>query len=158
MPFEFSMEVDDLNRYVRQLEAAAGGISKAARRTAGKWARVGVKEARRRVHVITGELRDSIQVVDDGGIATMAALAPYAGYEEFGTVHRPPHPYMRPAVAVIRRPFKEELAELGARLLGTKTAARSALTGAVPRGSSFSPGGASRAASRASIESGGLPS
>ncbi len=96
-------------------------------------------------------------MVDDGGIATLAALAPHAGYEEFGTAHRPPHPYMRPAVAKIRRPFKDDLEKLGAALLGSQTAARRALTGAVPRGSSFGPGGAARAAARASIEQGGLP-
>lgn len=158
MSFEFTLEVDDLVRYQQRLEAAAEQVSKAGRRKTGKYARLIAADARRNVHVITGRLRASIGVGDaGGGLTTVTASAPYAGFEEYGTVRRPPHPYMRPAVARYRRAYLNELQELGGSLLGTKTAARGALVGAVPRGSTFGPGGAARAAARAGVESGGTP-
>lgn len=153
MSFDFTLDVTDLNRYQQRLEDAAGQVSKAGQRNAAKWAKQGAKEAQRLVHVITGTLKASIHA--DG--AFIRADAPYAGFEEFGTVHRPPHPYMRPAVAKIRKPFQAEQLQIGAGLLGSVTAARRAVAGAVPRGSTLGPGGGARAASQASVEQGGLP-
>lgn len=152
MSFEFTLDVTDLNRYQQQLESAAGQISRAGRRNAGKWAKQGAQIARRLVHVDTGELKGSIYARD----AEFGADAPHAGFEEFGTVHRPPHPYMRPAVQAIRRPFHEEQLAIAASLLGTKTAARQGAVGAVPRGTAFGQSPA-REASKASVEQGGLP-
>lgn len=58
------------------------------------------KRARENVHVITGYLRDHIHAKQTSNIgAVVEANAPYAGYEEYGTRFRPPHPYLRPAIA-----------------------------------------------------------
>lgn len=57
------------------------------------------KRARQYAHVITGYMRDHTvahKVGDDK--AELISSAPYAGYEEFGTRFRPPHPFIRPAI------------------------------------------------------------
>ena len=155
---EFQVQADDLSRYVLQLEAAAGQVSKAGRRNAGKWARVAAGVARQRVPVDTGTLQRSIGVREGvSGIMELTAEAPYAGFVEFGTSRMRPRPYMRPAMAAVRKQFQEEIAQIGASLLGSPTAARQAMVGAVPRGTSLSPGGGARQAAMARVEGGGGP-
>lgn len=60
------------------------------------------QDAKERVHVVTGQLRDSIRstaTVRGGRVtAILSASAPYALYEEIGTAFRPGHPYLRPAL------------------------------------------------------------
>lgn len=55
-----------------------------------------------RVHVITGQLRDSIDAIKTGPYTWVAGsfgLDPdYSGFEEFGTIYRPAHPAFVPAV------------------------------------------------------------
>lgn len=50
-------------------------------------------EARSRVPVLTGNLRDSL-TYSDGVVSTDVV---YAGQVEYGGIHNPPEPYMRPA-------------------------------------------------------------
>jgi HK97 gp10 family phage protein len=62
-----------------------------------------VDYARSIVHVVTGNLRDTIHVEesDEAGVAQVVAGGDgvdYAADEEFGNSRRPPHPYLRPAV------------------------------------------------------------
>lgn len=61
------------------------------------------KRAREYAHVITGYMRDHTVAhkVDDTK-AELVSTAPYAGYEEFGTRFRPPHPFIRPAIVDAR--------------------------------------------------------
>lgn len=159
MPFEFEIDVTDLDRYVLQLEQAAGGIDKEARGVAVKWANVGAGIAKSLVPVDTGRLKDSIEVSTTRGVARMVASAPYAGFVEFGTVRMAPQPYMRPAVAAIRGRFQRELVEVAARRLDTtQRGGRSALAGAVPRGTEFGQRrGGSRQIAQAAISQGGAP-
>lgn len=145
MPFEFDLNVTELNQYQNQLERVAGEISLAARAVTSRYTDLIVKEAKRLVPVDTGRLRDSITADTQGEasrtVATgdIVADAPYAGFVEFGTVRMAPQPYMRPALAKYRRDFKNDLEKAGADVLGSRRAARSALTGAVGR-----PGGLTR--------------
>jgi HK97 gp10 family phage protein len=58
------------------------------------------KRAREYAHVITGYMRDHTVAKQTGaGKAEVVSTAPYAAYEEFGTRYRPPHPFIRPAMA-----------------------------------------------------------
>lgn len=58
------------------------------------------KRAREYAHVITGYMRDHTVAKKTGeGTAELVSTAPYAAYEEFGTRYRPPHPFIRPAIA-----------------------------------------------------------
>lgn len=50
------------------------------------------------VHVITGNLRDSIGYEASGGEVTIYAGMPYAQYEELGTSTQDAHPYLKPSV------------------------------------------------------------
>jgi hypothetical protein len=70
-------------------------------------------DARKRVHVLTGALRDSIVATEQGVEAgTQHALA-----EEFGMPpNRAPHPYLTPAVEAARPKMLERLA--GEELFG----------------------------------------
>lgn len=68
-------------------------------RVAYDMARGTAASARRRVHVITGTLRESITTQKVGvGTHKVIVGAHYGAYEEYGTRHRPPHPYLRPAI------------------------------------------------------------
>ncbi len=60
---------------------------------------------------------------------SIVAAAPYSGFVEFGTVNMAPQPFMRPALAKYRRAFQNDIAEAGAELVGSKTAARAATRG-----------------------------
>jgi HK97 gp10 family phage protein len=61
------------------------------------------KRARDYAHVITGYMKEHTVAhkVDDTH-AELISTAPYAGYEEFGTRFRPPHPFIRPAIVDAR--------------------------------------------------------
>lgn len=61
------------------------------------------KRARKYAHVITGYMRDhTVAHKIDATKAELISSAPYAGYEEFGTRYRPPHPFLRPAIVDAR--------------------------------------------------------
>lgn len=58
------------------------------------------KQARGYAHVITGYMRDHIHAEKTGDTsAVVVSEAYYSGWEEWGTRFRPPHPFMRPAMA-----------------------------------------------------------
>jgi hypothetical protein len=61
--------------------------------------------APRLVHVdprfYPGELADSIRVRDDALESEVTVGVRWAGYQEFGTSHNNPRPYLRPAVAYV---------------------------------------------------------
>jgi HK97 gp10 family phage protein len=67
--------------------------------------------------VRTGALRDAITLVDDGPSSTTVGVtgAPslYAHFPEYGTVHIPAQPFMRPAADQERQPFVSEQARAG---------------------------------------------
>lgn len=66
--------------------------------------------AKRRVHVITGHLRDSIKRVKTGyGKHEVVVGAYYGVYEEYGTRYRPPHPYFRPAIEENKARFMADM-------------------------------------------------
>lgn len=69
------------------------------------------KEARDTVHVITGNLRDSIEVKVVGKTVTIVANADYAGIEEFGSPTREAHPYLRPAIDKKAKKASEAIAK-----------------------------------------------
>lgn len=90
--------------------AGIASISKAVRSNshaaAYNFARRGSSAAKRRVHVITGYLRDSIHTeMVKPGHHKIVVGAHYGVYEEYGTRHRPPHPFLRPAVREVKAQF-----------------------------------------------------
>ena len=72
-----------------------------------------VDEAKVIVHVITGQLRDSIHSVvretEKTVIADVVADAPYASYEEFrvGGAKGPSHAFLRPALDTTRQAIRD---------------------------------------------------
>lgn len=64
----------------------------------GRGAEAVAEEARLRVHVVTGDLRDSIEATqtDAGGWIVGTELA--GVFEEFGTSRQPAHPFLVPAL------------------------------------------------------------
>lgn len=61
-------------------------------------------DAKQNAHVITGYLRNSIQAEVEAGLpqARVVVGAEYGWYEEYGTRHRPAHPFLTPAVEANR--------------------------------------------------------
>ncbi len=89
-------------------------IIKNVRSNSDQWtydfARAGAAGARHRVHVITGRLKRSIQNVKAGPHHHKIIVGEYYGaYEEYGTRHRPPHPFLRPAVEEQKRIFQQRI-------------------------------------------------
>lgn len=79
-------------------------------RAAYNFARSVQAGARRRVHVITGRLKASIERFRLGPGHHKVIVGMYYGvYEEYGTRYRPPHPYFRPAVAAAKAQFMREM-------------------------------------------------
>jgi HK97 gp10 family phage protein len=64
-------------------------------------------DARRNVHVITGNLRDSIvrEKVKEKHHRIVVGMS-YGAFEEYGTRFRPAHPFLRPAVERARAEFR----------------------------------------------------
>jgi HK97 gp10 family phage protein len=61
------------------------------------------KRAREYAHVITGYMKaHTVAHKVSDTKAELISSAPYAGYEEFGTRFRPPHPFIRPAIVDAR--------------------------------------------------------
>lgn len=131
MPFEFNLDVRELEQYSRKLTSLPAVIDSAADGVLRKYGGLIAKEARRIVPKDTHNLEKSIRYSPSE--KNVVAEMPYAGFVEFGTVKMAPQPYMRPATNKYRKPFRQELVQLGAGLLGTKKAALGALQGAVPQ-------------------------
>ena len=70
-------------------DGVANGLSDAGQMVADN--------ARSTVHVITGNLRDSISYDATDEEVVISAGMPYAAYEELGTSRQDAHPYLRPA-------------------------------------------------------------
>lgn len=72
-----------------------------------------VSGSRRRVHVITGYLRSTIERQRLGYARYRAYVGAHYGiYEEYGTRYRPPHPYFRPSVVAARAQFRRNARRL----------------------------------------------
>lgn len=60
-----------------------------------------LNDARARVPVLTGNLRDSLTYDSSGVVGRVYTDVVYAGQVEFGGLHNPPEPYMRPAADTV---------------------------------------------------------
>lgn len=84
-------------------------VTSNANRLAYNFAQTTEASAKRRVHVITGTLRNSIKRYKiDVGHHKVVVEAHYGVYEEYGTRYRPPHPFFRPAVEDARAKYNIE--------------------------------------------------
>jgi len=77
-----SINVNGLNEAVEGLNSAVGGLSSARTRILQQASQFMANELKRNAHVITGRMRDSVQVrsVSDK-MAVVSVTAPYAVYE-----------------------------------------------------------------------------
>lgn len=91
---------------------ARGPVGQALKR----WAEEVRSTAQSMAPVDTGTLRDSIEIAysktQDGIAADIGTDTPYAGFQEFGTMRNPPHPFLRPALAAVMQTI-ESSASLG---------------------------------------------
>lgn len=92
-----SFDLHQLDKLVRDLGQAGGKVAGTMRQAVGVTAHTVESQARARAPVDTGTLRNSITTEVSGLSAVVEARAPYASFVEYGTVHRPPHPFMVPA-------------------------------------------------------------
>lgn len=90
---------DDLGKLAADLTEAGREVQRRGSQIVRKTGEDTVGDAQTIVHVITGNLKNSIGAdYDPDGLGfTAGPTASYGGYEEFGTAYRPPHPYMIPA-------------------------------------------------------------
>ncbi len=74
--------------------------------------------AQRLVPVDTGHLRSTIQIDKERSrVWNVGALAFYAGFVEFGTIHMDAQPYMRPAIAASRSTILRGMSDRGGRVV-----------------------------------------
>lgn len=69
-------------------------------------AEAGAEDARRRVPVDTGRLRDSIKVARTANGARYGSDVDYALFVEFGTVDTPAQPFLRPGLDDVAKALK----------------------------------------------------
>lgn len=106
---------------IRNLKEACGSAEAKSIGRAG--AQIIVSMAKTNVHVISGDLKNSIRVEDTNqpGIAQAVAGGVngvnYAKDEEYGNSRRPAHPYMRPAVDASRSQVRAAMRQKAYRLI-----------------------------------------
>lgn len=92
-----SWDIHQLGKLAGDLGQAGVKVAATMRHEVADTARTVVSQARARAPVDTGTLRNSITSQVSGLSALVEAGAPYASFVEYGTVRRPPHPFMVPA-------------------------------------------------------------
>ena len=91
-----------------EIESILKTLRSRAKAVARETAYAVAQGARERVHVITGELKRSIHVVENPDDSyTVVVGKNYGVFEEYGTRFRPPHPFFRPAVEEQRQKHQE---------------------------------------------------
>jgi phage gpG-like protein len=89
------VDASDTSRELQRLIQQA--IPDAVKATLDKSAQSAIQGAKDIVHVISGDLRDSIRVLEQGdNYIVVGSDLDYAADEEFGNSKRPPHPYLGP--------------------------------------------------------------
>lgn len=98
------------NRRFGNIDSIIKTVQSNSAAAAYNYARRTSTDAKGRVHVITGHLRDSIHTEKRAvGRHAVVVGAHYGAYEEYGTRHRPPHPFLRPAVEAQKAQFLADL-------------------------------------------------
>lgn len=92
------------NEYGRLAQEARTVGSTASKQTADAI----LDDAKRRVHVISGATRDSGRV-EQTGLGYDVIFEEGAIFEEYGTVYRPPHPFLTPASEAQRSGYVDRL-------------------------------------------------
>lgn len=97
---------------VRILKNDLGRIGKAYRQALDEESEAAadlhVKEWKSRAHEQSGDYLESIRKVKQGDRTYLVTSGvPYDIFEEYGTVHRPPHPAFEPAKEIVRQQYPE---------------------------------------------------
>ena len=93
--FKIIYDPSGANRELERITQQA--IPDAVKATLDKTGQSGIQGAQAIVHVIKGDLRDSIRVLEQGpNYIVIGTTLDYAADEEFGNSKRPPHPYLGP--------------------------------------------------------------
>lgn len=111
----FTIDVTELDRYVHQLREVSDAGALAFADIAGEFRDKTMETARQLVPVRTGDLKGSIRPV--AGEASRLNLTaawevgmPYAGFVEYGVGRGPEQPFVRPALRMHNRAYREALA------------------------------------------------
>lgn len=104
-------------RLIRRIAHIREGHGRVGTQVSRNTADAIAQSARGRVHVITGQTKESIHAVQvNAYMAMVVAEGPGAVAEEYGTRFRPPHPFLHPAAAEVepraRQEFKQVLLDL----------------------------------------------
>lgn len=101
MKMSTKLSKNEYGRLAREARTVGGTVSK---ETAEKI----LEDAKGRVHVISGATRDSGHIVANG-LGYDVVFTEGAVFEEYGTVHRPPHPFLTPASEAHRSGYLDRL-------------------------------------------------
>ena len=126
--FEFDLDTDELTAYSKVLAKAGRKVGQAGERVTVTFGQRIVDSAQDIVAVDSGELHDSIGLLERSGGGDVVATAPHAGFVEFGTVNMPPQPFLRPAFRKHRKGYRQALLNVSVGLLSRKS-----FVGAVPQ-------------------------
>jgi HK97 gp10 family phage protein len=102
MPKKQQWFASDERKMIRRLEHIRAGHGRVGRQLSRQNAEAAAVSARARVHEISGYTKGTIKVVIvNQYTANVVAEGPGAVAEEYGTRHRPAHPFLGPAVAEV---------------------------------------------------------
>lgn len=100
------VDASQVDGFARRLALAAQLVEEEGQQFQQQWGEEWADEMRGTVPVDSGNLRDSIQQVEPGGITMGDAF--YWRFLEYGTSKMAPHPFIRPAMKRIRTPAKKD--------------------------------------------------
>ena len=124
--FEFDLDTDELTAYSKVLAKAGPKLGKVGAATTVTYGQRIVDTAQDNVAFDSGELHDSIGLLERSGGVDVVATAGHAGFVEFGTINMAAQPFLRPAFRQHRDGYRKALLAASVGVLSRKS-----FTGAV---------------------------
>jgi len=112
-----SVDSSEVYHLAADLAAAPAKVEAKGVRAVAKSARELRRDAQRFAPVLTGALREGIEVQAHGLTASVVSTVRYADYVEYGTSDTAPQPYMRPAADLAGGPLADDLGDAGEHIL-----------------------------------------
>ena len=119
--FEFDLDTTELTDYSKVLAGAGRKLGKVGDGITRGTGKAIVDTAQDIVAFDSGELHDSIGLIERSGGVDVVATAGHAGFIEFGTVHMPPQPFLRPAFRQHRDGYRKALLAASVGVLSRKS-------------------------------------
>lgn len=111
------VDSSEVQRLAADLAAAPAKVAGKSAHAVARTAQQTKRDAQRFAPVLTGALREGIDVEVSGLEASIVSTVRYSDYVEYGTSDTAPQPYMRPAADLAGGPLADGLGDAGEDIL-----------------------------------------